>query len=81
MTTIQLASWGNSTALRIPKQLLTELGIDKNSTVSVSVTENKELIIKPVYKHKTLEERFKGWNGEGELELLDWGKNAGEEIW
>ncbi|MDR0580306.1 MAG: AbrB/MazE/SpoVT family DNA-binding domain-containing protein [Campylobacteraceae bacterium] len=81
MTNIKLATWGNSTALRLPKTLLNQLGIDKNSTVSISITENQELLIKPVYKHKTLKERFEGLNSNYQSELVNWGEVTGEEIW
>ncbi|GHU78625.1 hypothetical protein FACS1894188_13590 [Clostridia bacterium] len=63
-TTLQLANWGGSTALRIPKNFLKYLGIAEKSTVTIATTDKNELIITPVYRHKTLDERFEGWNGE-----------------
>ena len=63
-TTLQLAAWGGSTALRIPKQFLKQLNITEKSTVSLKINNNNELIIAPVYRHKTLEERFANWEGE-----------------
>ena len=83
-TTIKLAAWGGSTALRIPKNFLQQLGIEDKSTVSLKISDNNELIITPVYRHKTLDERFSGWNGTYELthedrEWLDM-KAVGEEI-
>jgi antitoxin component of MazEF toxin-antitoxin module len=66
-TTLQLAAWGGSTALRIPKSFLQQLNMDEKSTVKLKITENNELIIAPVYRHKTLEELFEGFDGVYEL--------------
>jgi antitoxin MazE len=69
-TTLQLATWGGSTALRIPKNFLQQLGIADKSTVIIKTTDNNELVITPVYRHKTLDERFAEWNGD-KYELTD----------
>ncbi|MDR1976929.1 MAG: AbrB/MazE/SpoVT family DNA-binding domain-containing protein [Campylobacteraceae bacterium] len=81
MITVRLASWGNSTALRLPKKLLKQLGLKENSTVSIDITKNQELIIKPINRHKTLAERFKNRSGTCEGELVDWDKPVGGEVW
>jgi antitoxin MazE len=78
--TINLGCWGNSTALRLPKNVMEKLGLDSNSVVSYRITDNKEMIIKPVYKHKTIKERFVNYTGEYRGEELDWGEDVGEEI-
>jgi len=61
-TTSQLAVWGGSAAVRIPKNFLRQLGLGEKSTVLLKISEKNELVITPVYRHKTLEERFEGWN-------------------
>lgn len=47
--------WGNSLALRIPKPLASECGLEENSVVDIHV-ENHQLIIIPVSKQYSLEE-------------------------
>ncbi|MCL2634276.1 MAG: AbrB/MazE/SpoVT family DNA-binding domain-containing protein [Oscillospiraceae bacterium] len=83
-TTLQLASWGGSTALRIPKNFLQQMNMTDNSTVKIKISDNNELIISPVYQHKTLEERFKNWDGDYKLtdEDKEWlnMESAGAEI-
>jgi antitoxin component of MazEF toxin-antitoxin module len=78
--TINLGYWGKSIGLRLPKNVTEALGLDSNSAVSYVLTDNKELIIKPVYEHKTIKERFKNYKGNYRGEELDWGKDVGEEI-
>jgi len=47
--------WGNSLALRIPKPLASECGLEENTPVDIHV-ENHKLIIIPVRKQYSLEE-------------------------
>ena len=42
----RLQKWGNSLALRIPKSFASEVGLDENSSVEVSLKEGK-LIVAP----------------------------------
>jgi len=68
--TLQLAAWGESTALRIPKAFLQQLQIGEKSDVKIKINDNNELVITPIYLHKTLAERFEGWDGAA-YELTD----------
>jgi antitoxin component of MazEF toxin-antitoxin module len=77
--TISLGIWGKSIGLRLPKNVTDALGLDSNSKLSYRLTENKELIIKPVYEHKTIKERFKNYTGDYRGEELNWGEDVGEE--
>jgi antitoxin MazE len=78
--TINLGVWGNSIGLRLPKNAIEKLGLSSHSVVSYTVTENHEMIIRPVYPHKTIKERFKNYTGEYRGEELYWGEDVGEEI-
>jgi antitoxin MazE len=78
--TINLGYWGKSIGLRLPKNAIEKLGLNNHSTVTYKLTENKEMIIKPAYKHKTIKERFANYTGEYRGEELYWGEDVGEEI-
>jgi len=67
---LQLAPWDRSTALNIPKEFLQKLNITNQSTVKIKFSENNDLIVTPVYPHKTIDERFRDWNG-GAYTLTD----------
>ena len=79
--TLQLASWGGSTALRIPKNFLQQLNLTEKSTVTIKINRNNELVVTPYVKPMTIQERFEMYPGNyfGEEEL-DWGEDVGEEI-
>lgn len=77
-TTIQ--KWGNSRAVRIPKDILEKAGLCENDRVEIMV-EKGNLLIKPVKKHLTLQERAAGYKGDYRPVEWDTGKPAGKEIW
>ena len=77
----RLKQWGNSQAVRIPKELLTEAAITENDILEIEVT-NGTIIIKKQFRHKTLEERIAAYGGKFSLDgEYDWGESVGREIW
>jgi len=84
MAEIRIAKWGNSSAIRLPKAMLEELGLKQGETVNVSV-ENGRAILQPSRPKKiTLEwiiSEMKRLGSENEPELVDWGQDMpGERI-
>ncbi|BAZ97913.1 Antitoxin MazE [bioreactor metagenome] len=73
--------WGNSLALRIPKVFAAEVGLQKETSVEVSLTDGK-LIITPVSQPKlTLQQllaKITKYNLHSEV---DTGPAAGDEAW
>ena len=76
-TTIQ--KWGNSQAVRLPKALLEMAELQENDKVEIKV-EGGKLIISPVKKHKTLEERIAEYQGDYHCGEWDTGKTEGKEV-
>lgn len=50
MATATLSKWGNSSAVRIPNQLLKRLNLEEGSEIEILVTENNELLLRPITK-------------------------------
>jgi antitoxin MazE len=75
---IQVAKWGNSLALRLPKQLAARVGITEGTRVDVT-TEDSRIVVRvdrPVYR---LEELLRGLK-PGDLQAaFDWGDDVGRE--
>lgn len=74
----QVARWGNSLALRLPKELALRLGLVEGSRVELTAERSRIVITveRPVY---TLDELLKGIR-PGELQqAFDWGEDAGRE--
>ena len=76
-----VSKWGNSRALRIPKQLALEAGLDFGSKVEL-VLEDGQLRIVPVKEpHYTLEELVAQITPENRHGEIDIGPAVGKEVW
>lgn len=77
----EVQKWGNSLAIRIPKEMALEIGLDFESKIEL-VLEKGELRIVSVKKPRyTLEELVAGIKPENQHEEWDTGPPVGKEIW
>jgi antitoxin MazE len=73
--------WGNSLAVRLPKTLAEECGIEADSPVEI-VREDNLIIIKPVRKKGfSLDRLLAGVTKDNIHSEVSTGKPAGKEIW
>jgi antitoxin MazE len=85
MTEIPIAKWGNSSAIRLPKAVMDELGLKQGQKLHLTVKDGKG-ILEPVPerpKKITLAwiiSEMKRLGPENEPELVDWGPDVGDEI-
>lgn len=80
MTELQIKKWGNSSAIRFPKELLSQVGFENNSLIEVEIVGNK-LILQKVTKHQSIQDLFKDYQGgsfKSELVELE---PVGNELW
>jgi antitoxin MazE len=78
--TTQIAKWGNSLGLRLPKSVAREADVGEGDTVDVSVR-NGAIVIRPsrpVYSLSKLVAKITPRNRHDER---DWGAPAGHEAW
>lgn len=77
----RVQKWGNSLALRIPKNVAEEAGLHQNAAVELSLEEGR-LVVQPIRPQPlTLEELLQGvtdGNLPGEWET---GPAVGKEVW
>jgi antitoxin MazE len=77
----RIQRWGNSLALRIPKSFASEAGLQKETSVELSVSDGK-LIIKPlVGPGFTLKQLLSKINNDNLHHEIDTGKSVGNEVW
>ena len=79
-TSTQIAKWGNSLGLRLPKAVALEARIGEGDTVEVSVRDG-EIVVRasrPAYSLLELVDQITPENRHGET---DWGKPLGHEQW
>lgn len=77
----RVQKWGNSLALRIPKSFAAEVGLQKETSVEVSL-EDGRLVVTPVSQPKpTLEQLLAKITKDNLHNEVDTGPAAGNEIW
>jgi antitoxin MazE len=77
----RVQKWGNSLALRIPKSFADEIGLRRETTVEVSVIDEK-LVIAPVAKPEpTLKQLLAKVTKENLHREVDTGRVVGSEAW
>ena len=77
---VQIAKWGNSQGIRLPKTLLDMAGIKPDDELELTA-ERGRITITPLRAHRTLEERAAAFGGKlGPYEEYDWGEPQGREV-
>jgi antitoxin MazE len=79
-TTTQIAKWGNSLAVRLPKSVALEAQVDEGDTVDVSV-KNGAIVIRPSRPTYSLEQLVAKITPRNRHDGTDWGTPAGREAW
>lgn len=84
--TLKLRRWGNSSAIRFPKNILKQVGISPDDgEVNIKII-NNTIMIKPLKKKSPLRKMFDGFDTEAYFKSepnnkeIDWGKPQGKEI-
>ncbi len=82
--TTKVQKWGNSLAVRLPKELVKSMDFIPGTTVRF-VQKGTRLEIQRVsttkVKKYSLTELVSGITKENKHELYDWGKPMGKEVW
>lgn len=77
----RVQKWGNSLALRIPKSFADEVGLQKETSVELSLTDGK-LIVTPVPEPKsTLKQLLAKVTKDNLHHEADTGPATGNEVW
>ena len=75
-----VAKWGNSLAVRIPKNIVEQIDLKEGTTIEIEVT-NNNIVITPKKIEYTLDDLLAGASKEDFEGEYDWGEPVGEEIW
>lgn len=80
--TTKVQKWGNSLAVRLPKEIADKFNLSEGSSVFV-IPEKKSITIKPTISKKeySLEGLLKKITSKNKHKELEWGKVKGKEIW
>ena len=85
--TTKLQKWGNSQGIRLPKGLLTELGLENGAAVEVQISPGKDaIIVRAAEKARSVRGRHRLGDLVAKMPRayraheFQWGKN-GREVW
>lgn len=83
MAEVQISKWGNSSAIRLSKTVLDDLGVKAGERVRLTVEDGRG-IIEPVRPRRvTLDwilSETRRLGAENAPETVDWGRDRGSEI-
>ena len=78
---IQVKKWGNGTGVRFTKEFLREAGVTVEDMLNAEIV-NGQIILTPVFRHRSLRERAAEFNGELNLsDEIEWDEPVGSEVW
>ena len=80
--TTTINRWGNSSAIRIPRHILSQANFEVGTNVEIISPKEGEIVLRAVRKRKSIQEIFAGYDGGYfKSEEIDWGEPQGEEVW
>jgi antitoxin MazE len=77
----QLAKWGNSLAVRIPKPVAVAAKLRTGDDLEVDVEGPGRVRIRKLQRKPTLEQLVVGITSENHHSEIDWGEPVGKELW
>lgn len=81
MVQTQVKKWGNGSGIRFTKEFLREAGISMEDTLNAEIA-NGQIILTPMFRHRSLRERAAEFNGELNLsDEIEWDEPVGSEVW
>ncbi len=75
-----IQKWGNSLAIRIPKNITKETSVSEGSNIDI-IVENGRIILSPSPKEYSLKELLKNVTNENIHSEIPTGDHTGGEIW
>jgi antitoxin MazE len=77
----QVAKWGNSLAVRLPKAVAQQAGLAEGDRLSVSVARDGSVVLRGAGRKYSLEELVSRITPANRHKESDWGRAAGREAW
>jgi len=78
--TQKIKKWGNSLAVRIPRDAAQRAGLREGDSVAVSASAGKLTVARKAREIR-IEDLVKQMTPQNQPELIDWGPPVGKEIW
>lgn len=79
MSITSIQRWGNSSAIRIPKRVLKQVGLSENDEVEILADETG-IVIRKAKRYENLDQLFAGYDGGYQPGEWQTGKAVGAEV-
>ena len=79
-TRVRVVKWGNSQAVRLPKEVLKRAALREGDVLTINV-ENGRIELKPATPDISLDKLLAGITSRNRHREQDWGRPIGDEIW
>jgi antitoxin MazE len=80
-TKTQLAKWGNSLAVRIPKSVVGTARLREGDEVTLAVSKGGAIVMRPARRKYQLDELVSKITARNRHDETDWGPQVGKEAW
>ncbi len=80
-TKTQLAKWGNSLAVRIPKSVVGTARLREGDEVTLAVSKGGAIVMRPARRKYRLDELVSKITARNRHDETDWGPQVGKEAW
>jgi antitoxin MazE len=77
----QLARWGNSLAVRLPRRIVESARLREGDPLKLSVGKDGAVVMRPTRRVYRLQELLSGITPKNRHDETDWGGPVGKEIW
>jgi len=77
----QVSRWGNSLAIRIPRNILRDAGVEEGDRLSLDLAKDGAIVIRSTRRKYSLDELVAGITPKNRHSETDWGEPRGKEAW
>ena len=77
----QLAKWGNSLAVRIPRAIVKEARLAEGDRLSLDVAKDGSIVLRSRHRKYSLDQLVAGIKPANRHSETDWGPRRGKEAW
>jgi antitoxin MazE len=77
----QVARWGNSLAVRLPRNIVKDAGFAEGDQLSLDLAKDGAIVLRSTRRKYSLDELVSGITPKNRHREVDWGKPRGKEVW
>ena len=77
----QIAKWGNSLAVRIPRAIVKDAGLAEGDRLSLDLEADGSIVLRSSRRKYSLDELVAGISKKNRHRQANWGAVLGKEVW